>query len=338
MSAVPSSFTATSLDRRIQMLRTAMGPLIAAALEDPDVVEIMLNPDRTLWVDRLSTGRAPMGVELSEADGERIIRLVAAHVGAEVHRGQPLLTAELPETGERFEGILPPAAPGPAFALRKRAFGVIPLSRYIEDGMMTAAQAGLLVRAVRERQNILIAGGTSTGKTTLANALLAEIAATGDRVLVLEDTVELQCAARDHVPLRTRQGVVSMTELVRSSMRLRPDRVVVGEVRGAEALDLIKVWGHRPSRRRRHHPRRLRAGRIAAPGATDSRSGGEPAPCADRGSGQCGHPHRRARAQAPHREHRPRRRLRWRGLPTGGCTGGSIPGAAAAVRPFLPVP
>ena len=242
MSAVPS-FTAVSLDRRIQMLRTAMGPLIAAALEDPDVVEVMLNPDRTLWIDRLSSGRAPMGVELSEADGERIIRLVAAHVGAEVHRGQPLLTAELPETGERFEGILPPAAPGPAFALRKRAFGVIPLSRYIEDGMMTAAQAGLLVRAVRERQNILIAGGTSTGKTTLANALLAEIAATGDRVLVLEDTVELQCAARDHVPLRTRQGVVSMTELVRSSMRLRPDRVVVGEVRGAEALDLIKVWG-----------------------------------------------------------------------------------------------
>nr|WP_202945420.1 P-type conjugative transfer ATPase TrbB [Alicycliphilus denitrificans] len=244
MSIEGQSMTATSLDRRIQMLRTAMGPLIAAALEDPDVVEIMLNPDRTLWIDRLSSGRAPMGVELSEADGERIIRLVAAHVGAEVHRGQPLLSAELPETGERFEGILPPAAPGPAFALRKRAVGVIPLSRYIEDGMLTAQQAGFLVRAVHERQNILIAGATSSGKTTLANALLAEIAATGDRVLVLEDTVELQCAARDHVPLRTRAGVVSMTELVRSSMRLRPDRVVVvGEVRGAEALDLIKVWG-----------------------------------------------------------------------------------------------
>ena len=243
MSAVPQSMSATSLDRRIQMLRTAMGPLIAAALEDPDVVEVMLNPDRTLWVDRLSSGRAPMGVELPEADGERIIRLVAAHVGAEVHRGQPLLSAELPETGERFEGILPPAAPGPAFALRKRAIGVIPLERYVIDGMMTSAQAGFLVRAVRERQNVLIAGATSSGKTTLANALLAEIAATGDRVLVLEDTVELQCAARDHVPLRTRAGVVSMTELVRSSMRLRPDRVVVGEVRGAEALDLIKVWG-----------------------------------------------------------------------------------------------
>ena len=247
MSAVPQrppeprSSAATSLDRRIQMLRTAMGPLIAAALEDPDVVEIMLNPDRTLGVDRLSSGRAPLGVELPEADG--IIRLVAAHVGAEVHRGQPLLTAELPETGERFEGILPPAAPGPAFALRKRAVNIIGLDQYVADGLLTAGQADFLRRAVRERQNVLIAGGTSTGKTTLANALLAEIAATGDRVLVLEDTIELQCAARDHVPLRTRAGVVSMQELVRATMRLRPDRVVVGEVRGGEALDLIKVWG-----------------------------------------------------------------------------------------------
>lgn len=243
MSAVPQSPLATSLDRRIRMLRTAMGPVIAAALEDHDVVEIMLNPDRSLWVDRLSSGRAPLGVELSEQDGERIIRLVAAHVGAEVHRGQPLLTAELPETGERFEGILPPAAPGPAFALRKRAVNIIGLDRYVADGILSAAQAEFLRRAVRERQNILIAGGTSTGKTTLANALLAEIAVTGDRVLVLEDTIELQCAARDHVPLRTRAGVVSMAELVRATMRLRPDRVVVGEVRGGEALDLVKVWG-----------------------------------------------------------------------------------------------
>lgn len=237
------SSAATSLDRRIRMLRTAMGPLIAAALEDPDVVEVMLNPDGALWLDRLSSGRAATGESLSAADGERIIRLVAAHVGTEVHRGQPLLTAELPETGERFEGILPPAAPGPAFALRKRAVGVIGLADYVSDGILSEPQAAFLRRAVRERQNILIAGGTSTGKTTLANALLAEIADTGDRVLVLEDTVELQCAASDHVPLRTRAGVVSMTELVRATMRLRPDRVIVGEVRGGEALDLIKVWG-----------------------------------------------------------------------------------------------
>ncbi|MGN8198121.1 P-type conjugative transfer ATPase TrbB [Salinisphaera sp. RV14] len=243
MSAVPASSATTSLDRRVRMLRTAMGPLIATALDDPDVVEVMLNPDGALWIDRLSSGRAPMGATLTPQDGERIIRLVAAHVGAEVHRGQPLLTAELPETGERFEGVLPPAAPAPAFALRKRAVGVIALERYVTDGIMTAVQAGFLRDAVMARRNVLIAGGTSTGKTTLANALLAEIATSGDRVLVLEDTVELQCAARDHVPLRTRAGVVSMRELVRATMRLRPDRVVVGEVRGGEALDLIKVWG-----------------------------------------------------------------------------------------------
>src|SRR5690606_32012215 len=123
----PRSSAATSLERRIRILRPAMRPVSATALGDPGVAALLLYPDRTLWIDRRSTGRAPMGVELSEADGERIIRLVAAHVGAEVHRGQPLLTAELPETGERFEGILPPAAPGPAFALRKRAVGVIPL-------------------------------------------------------------------------------------------------------------------------------------------------------------------------------------------------------------------
>ncbi len=242
-AAHPSSSSAQSLDRRIRMLHTAMGPLIAAALADPDVVEVMLNPDGSLWVDRLSTGRAPTGETLSAADGERIIRLVAAHVGVEVHRGRPLLSAELPETGERFEGVLPPASPAPAFALRKRAVGVIPLDDYVRDGVLAESQAAFLRSAVRERQNILVAGGTSTGKTTLANALLAEIAATDDRVLVLEDTVELQCVAKDHVPLRTRPGVVSMTELVRATMRLRPDRVVVGEVRGGEALDLVKVWG-----------------------------------------------------------------------------------------------
>jgi type IV secretion system protein VirB11 len=225
------------------MLRTAMGPVIARALEDPDVVEIMLNPDGSLWIDRLSTGRSPMGVKLSAADGERIIRLVAAHVRAEVHAGKPLLTAELPETGERFEGALPPVAPAPAFALRKRAVGVIRLDDYVADGILTATQAAFMRQAVRDRLNLLIAGGTSTGKTTLANALLAEIATTGDRVIILEDTVELQCAAKDHVPLRTRAGVVSMAELVRSTLRLRPDRVIVGEVRGGEALDLLKAWG-----------------------------------------------------------------------------------------------
>ena len=233
----------TAGDRRTRMLRTAMGPAIAAALEDPEVVEILLNPDGSLWLDRLSTGREPSGISLSASDAERIIRLVAAHVRAEVHAGAPILSAELPDTGERFEGVLPPIVRAPTFAIRKRAVSVMSLATYVADAVLTAAQAAFLRHAVRERQNILIAGGTSTGKTTLANALLHEVAATGDRVIILEDTVELQCCADDHVPLRTRAGVVSMAELVRSTLRLRPDRIVIGEVRGGEALDLLKAWG-----------------------------------------------------------------------------------------------
>lgn len=243
MSDVPSALAnAASADRRIRMLRSAMGPLICAALEDPDVVEVMLNPDGALWLDRLTAGRSRLGI-LSAADGERIIRLVATHVGTEVHHDKPLLSAELPETGERFEGVLPPVVAGPAFALRKRASKVIPLEQYVADGILNADQAEYLRVAVQERQNILVAGGTSSGKTTLANALLAEVASSGDRVLILEDTVELRCTAHDHLSLRTKPGVVSMTDLVRSTLRLRPDRIVVGEVRGGEALDLIKAWG-----------------------------------------------------------------------------------------------
>jgi P-type conjugative transfer ATPase TrbB len=233
----------TAGDRRTRMLRSAMGPAIAAALDDPEVIEILLNPDGSLWLDRLGAGREPSGLSLSASDAERIIRLVAAHVHAEVHADAPILSAELPDTGERFEGVLPPIVRAPTFAIRKRAVAIISLSTYVTESVLTEAQAIFLRRAVRERQNILIAGGTSTGKTTLANALLNEVAATGDRVIVLEDTVELQCCADDHVPLRTRAGVVSMAELVRSTLRLRPDRIVIGEVRGGEALDLLKAWG-----------------------------------------------------------------------------------------------
>lgn len=232
-----------SLSRSHRMLRTALGPVIAAALDDPDVVEVMLNPDGSLWIDRLQEGRTPTGMALSADDAERIIRLVAAHVRAEVHANAPILSAELPETGERFEGVLPPIARAPVFAIRKRAAGVIELDRYVASGILTAVQADYLRGAVHDRQNILIAGGTGTGKTTLANALLREIALTGDRVVVLEDTVELQCSAADCVALRTRPGTASMTELVRSTLRLRPDRIIVGEVRGPEALDLLKAWG-----------------------------------------------------------------------------------------------
>ncbi|MGB5083260.1 MAG: P-type conjugative transfer ATPase TrbB [Methylocystis silviterrae] len=225
------------------MLRTALGVEIAAWLDDQGVVEIMLNPDGRLWLDRLTSGLEDTGARLSAEDGERIVRLLAHHVGAEVHAGAPRVSAELPETGERFEGVLPPIVYAPAFSIRKPAVAVFTLEDYVAADVISKQQAAILRAAIAERKNVLIAGGTSTGKTTLANALLAEVARSNDRVVLIEDTRELQCAAPNLVSLRTKDGVASLSELVRSSLRLRPDRIPIGEVRGGEALDLLKAWG-----------------------------------------------------------------------------------------------
>jgi len=237
------TFRTEAISRGARMLRTALGPAIAAWLEDPGIVEVMLNPDGRLWVDRLTEGLIDTGERLAAADGERIVRLVAHHVGAEVHSAAPRVSAELPETGERFEGLLPPVVAAPAFAIRKPAVAVFTLDDYVAAGIMSADEASVLRRAVERRRNVLVAGGTSTGKTTLVNALLAEVAKTTDRVVLIEDTRELQCKSPNLVALRTKDGVASLSDLVRSSLRLRPDRIPIGEVRGAEALDLLKAWG-----------------------------------------------------------------------------------------------
>jgi P-type conjugative transfer ATPase TrbB len=240
-----------TLDRRRTMLRTAMGKHIAEALADPVVIEVMVNPDGRLRLDCLGEGVIDTGIRLGKADIERIIRLVASHVRLEAHADNPVVSAELPPrdegvAGERFEGILPPVALGPCFTIRKPAARVYTLEDYTTDRIMLPAQAQMLRQAVADRRNLLIAGGTSSGKTTLANALLAEMAGLGERVILLEDTRELQCAAPDCVALRTKPGIVSLADLVRSTLRFRPDRIIVGEVRGGEALDMLKAWntGH----------------------------------------------------------------------------------------------
>lgn len=238
-------------DRRRAMLKTAMGPAIGEALGDPAIIEVMVNPDGRLWVDRLGAGRGDTGVCIHPSETERIIRLVASHIRTEVHADNPIVSAELPPRanglgGERFEGILPPVSKAPCFAVRKPAARIFTLTDYVQAQVMGPDQAACLRAAVAGRKNILVAGGTSSGKTTLANALLAEVAGCDERVILIEDTCELQCAARDCVSLRTRADVVCLADLVRSTLRLRPDRIIVGEVRGAEALDMLKAWntGH----------------------------------------------------------------------------------------------
>lgn len=243
--------TAPANERLRAMLCTAFGPAITAALSDARVIEIMVNPDGALRIDILGEGRTDTDVKIDPAQIERIIRLVASYARAEVHGDQPIISSELPphiegRAGERFEGVLPPVSTGPCFSIRKPAERLYALADYVADGIMTERSADALRAAVTQRFNILVAGGTSSGKTTLANALLAEMAWIDSRIILIEDTRELQSPAPDTVALRTRVGSVTMSDLVRSTLRLRPDRIVVGEVRGPEALDMLKAWntGH----------------------------------------------------------------------------------------------
>ncbi len=236
----------SSAERLIAMLKTALGPHIGGLMMDENVIELMLNQDGKLWADRLGRGREFTGHTVSPADAERIIKLVAAGTGAECHESAPILSAEFPGTGSRFQGVIPPIVAAPVFTIRKKALMIFSLDDYVTQGILTPTQKELLCAAVRDKKNILVVGGTGTGKTTLVNAVLNEIAATGDRIVIIEDTLELQCSAPDTVFLRAKEGVASMNDLLKATMRLRPDRIVVGEVRGCEALSLLKAWntGH----------------------------------------------------------------------------------------------
>jgi type IV secretion system protein VirB11 len=232
--------------RRTTMLRTAFCPTIRAALEAPDTIEVMVNPDGSIWLETISAGLTLTDARLSAGDRERVIRLVASGAGDSADRRSPIVSAELSGSGERFEGLLPPVSTAPCFSIRRPAASPFRLSDYVTDGSLSPALSGALRDAIGSRANILIAGGASSGKTTFANALLAEPELREDRIVILEDTRELSCPSTNVVQLRTQRGSVSLRDLVRSTLRLRPDRIVVGEVRGAEALDLLKAWntGH----------------------------------------------------------------------------------------------
>lgn len=235
--------------RKLEALRHALGPTVLAALEDPAVVEILANPDGRLILDRSGEGRTDTGEVLSPEARERVIKLIADYVGESVTRDDPRLAGVLPGSGERFQGLLAPIVTAPTFSIRKRPAVIWSLSDYVRDDVMTPAQAEALGAAALERRNILISGGTGSGKTTLANAVLAEPAFARDRVFLIEDTPELQCSAWDVVSVLTRRApvVIGVVDLVRDALRMRPDRIVVGEMRdGAAALETLKSWntGH----------------------------------------------------------------------------------------------
>jgi type IV secretion system protein VirB11 len=229
-----------------EKLRRDIGPSILALLQDDNVIEIMRNPDGSVWVERLGAGMSCVG-RLPEHKAHALATTVAAMRGQSLNDNQPVLECEMPDHPCRFTAAIPPAVEHVAFAIRRKASRLFTLDDYVAAGILSAAQRSHLGDAVRARLNIVIAGGTGSGKTTLVNAVKAEIAeaAPGDRVVVIEDTPELRCCSPNMVAIRT-SAAVTMLDALRSSLRLRPDRIIVGEVRGPEALALLKAWntGH----------------------------------------------------------------------------------------------
>ncbi|HIX40210.1 MAG TPA: P-type conjugative transfer ATPase TrbB [Candidatus Desulfovibrio intestinigallinarum] len=234
-------------DRLLDSLKFNCGPLMMKHLEDPNVVEIMLNPDGRLWIERYGEAMECVG-DLPVAQGKAILSLVANALGCTVDERRPIVEGVFPLDGSRFEGVFPPiVGPGASFSLRKKAARIIPLSDYVESGVMRPEVIPILREAIVGRKNIVVVGGTSSGKTTFVNAVIRELdeLCPDDRLLILEDTRELQSSAPNVVFFQTTEKV-GMRELAATCMRYRPTRILVGEVRDGAALELLKLWntGH----------------------------------------------------------------------------------------------
>lgn len=232
--------------RLYEKLYRDLGSDIVTCLADPDVNEVMLNPDGKLWIDRTSTGQCHIS-SMTRAQAFSVLNSVAGIHNFVVSQHSPRLEAELPYyqamQGERFTGQIPPIVSMPCFTIRKKSAVVFRLDDYIASQRMTIEQADILKNLVAKRQNILVCGGPGSGKTTVTNALIVEAVKTDEnqRFLILEDLPELQCEAVNKVAMLTSDDV-DMTGLLRAAMRMRPDRILIGEVRGKEALDMLKAW------------------------------------------------------------------------------------------------
>ncbi len=236
-------------ERRLdELLKRQLGPRILAAIADPQITEIIVNEDGRLWFESYGSGMREAGLTLAPSQVESLIGTVAASLGTVANGANPIIEGELPIAAIRFEGLLPPVARKPCCVMRKPAQVLYTLNDYVRDQILSEAHGDVLRSAVDQRRNIVIAGGTGSGKTTLAGALINEMVERSDpneRYVIIEDTLEIQCRAKNLAQLHTAEGA-DMTRLVRTTMRLRPDRIIIGEVRGAEALALLKAWntGH----------------------------------------------------------------------------------------------
>lgn len=227
-------------------LEFALGDEITEVLNDPTTIELMLNPDGKVWVEKAGQRPFCCGV-IEEQDADIICRLVASTLDKPFSAECPIIEGEWPIDGSRFEGLVPPVVARPSFTIRKRASMVFSLQQYVEAGIMTPYQREVLEEAVVSHSNVLVVGGTGSGKTTLVNGLIDVVVKScpDERIVIIEDTGEIQCAADNAMQLHSTVQT-SMTQLLKATLRLRPDRILVGEVRGPEALDLLMAWntGH----------------------------------------------------------------------------------------------
>lgn len=235
-------------DERTRALLEMLGPEVAHAISDLAVVEVLLNADGALWVDRAGRGREPTGLRLPAAESMRIIRGLAVQAGARVDAQTPLLVVDLGYAGLRLHAALPPAARAPMFSLRRLRSALFNLDAFVLGGTLTQAQATYLRSLILQRGGtILVTGARATGKTALVNALIGELESTQERTIVIDQAAELRSSSPNHVLMQASQSdALAMSRLIRSAMRFRPDKIVVGDVRGIEAFDLLEAWtcGH----------------------------------------------------------------------------------------------
>lgn len=232
--------------RFASMLMSTLGSDLDKVMRDPTVIEVMINPDSSIFVERQGQGMSCLPIHLTPDAVMRLIRLIASSCDMSCNESSPSIAAMIPEYNARFQGFIPPVVASPCCCIRKKAVSELRLDAYREQGICSVKQYEILDSAIYERKNILIVGGTGSGKTTLTNALLGELAQTDHRIITIEDTAELHCPAKNTLSFFTRPPIYTTRHAVRDALRVRPDRIIVGEVRDGAALDLLKSWntGH----------------------------------------------------------------------------------------------
>lgn len=222
-----------------------IGPVVVEGLSDPRNLDVVINPDGKVFAERSDGTRACLG-DADPTSTERAVGIVAHVCKRELGVSRVRLTARLPWSGDRFTAHMRPGGGGPAISIRKHLKRSICLGDYKDVGALTPRLYEVLMTAVHERRRVLVVGGTGSGKTTLVNALLSEVAAVcpTDRVYAIEEVRELRIENADSAQIEC-EGEAFRHE-VEFAMRMNPGRLCVGEVRGGEALELIKAWtsGH----------------------------------------------------------------------------------------------